>query len=142
MNKRNLAGKTCLRVKSARFVTKVKFMLYWKNFKNCFISEITSRNKTSLRKKRGFCASPAARADDFTWTNFSPADRAPRLSQVRSQLNGLTRFPCKVKLLFIRNYFIRNTRPGKLGSCKQLLRGVDKTRASGLAYSKTRLFSL
>ncbi len=34
--------------------------------------------------KRGFYASPAARADDFTWTNFSPADWAPRLSPVRS----------------------------------------------------------
>ena len=38
-------------------------------------------------------------------TLHGPADRAPRLSQVRSQLNLLARFPCKVKLFFIGNYY-------------------------------------
>ena len=106
--------KTCLRVSCIRFGTKVKFTLYCMDkfsIKNYFISKIKLRNKILLREisvstsifcvKRGFCASPAARADDFTWTNFSRANRAPRLSQVRSQLNGLSRFPCKVKVFFI-----------------------------------------
>ena len=46
----------------------------------------------------------AAWAYAFAWTNLIPANRAPRLSQVRFHLNGLTWFARKVKLFLIRKY--------------------------------------
>ena len=63
------------------------------SIKNYFISKIKSSNKTLLRK--------ISVSTSIFVLNFSPADRAPRLSQVRSQLSGLARFPCKVKVFFI-----------------------------------------
>jgi hypothetical protein len=88
VSKRKLAGKTCLRVNSVIFVTKVKFVLYWTNFrlKTTLSARLTWEISHCPENicfykyfcvKQGFCTSPVIRASDFTWTNFSPADRAP-----------------------------------------------------------------
>ena len=83
-------------------------MLYSKNFRfknnirnisvadNIFCRRIFIFTSFFVLNKVSMLARLYSRAYAFTWTNSIPADRAPRLSQVRSHLNGLGMFACKV----------------------------------------------